>query len=543
MTTLKTLSLVLTLVACGEVANGPTGPGGDDDPTTMPDAAVPAMFTLSVSQQKVPIVQGTAATVEVTVERVAPFAGPVTVNLGGLPAGATATPVTIPAGETTATITIDAAADAPHSLPTDVLAIGVAESARAMTGFTVTVCGKPGALDTSFGGGKVLVGMGISDDYGYAMAVQPDGKVLIAGSIAEHQGDFALLRLTRDGEVDPTFGTGGKVFTDFAGFTDTINAIALQDDGKIVVAGTSVVQGSSYDFGVARYLPDGTLDNTFSGDGKVTTALSTDIDIARAIAIQPDGKIIVAGESNRGFGGTGLDFALVRYNSDGSVDNTWGNGFVVTSMKTGAGRDVVSGLALQTIDNETRVVAVGGDGDFAIARYRANGALDTTFGSGGKVMGLYGSVTGMAYAAVVTPSNGLFIAGHADHDFAVAKLTPSGQVDATFGKIKTAVTSTNEDEAHALAIDGDYIVAAGWMKEGMTSSANFTIVRYDATGHLDTAFGDKGIAVTPIAEGTKTDFGLGMALQVDDRIPTVRAVVGGYASTSDFDFAVARYWR
>jgi uncharacterized delta-60 repeat protein len=542
MTTLKTLAFALTLVACGEVANGPTAPVGDDDPT-MPDAAVPAMFTLSVSQQKVPIVQGTSATVTVTIERVAPFAGAVTVNLGALPAGATATPVMIAAGETTATITIDAAADAPHSLPTDVLAIGVAEGASAMTPFTVTVCGKPGALDTSFSGGRVLVGMGISDDYGNGLAVQPDGKVLVAGSIAEHQGDFALLRLTRDGEVDPTFGTGGKVFTDFAGFTDTINAIALQDDGKIVVAGTSVVSGSSYDFAVARYLADGTLDTTFSGDGKVTTALSTDIDIARAVAIQPDGKIIVAGESNRGFGATGLDFALVRYNSDGSVDNTWGAGFVVTPMKSATGRDVVSGLALQTIDNETRVVAVGGDGDFAIARYRANGALDTTFGTGGKVMGLYGSVTGMAYSAVVTSSNGLFVGGHADHDFAVAKLTPSGQVDASFGKIKTAVTSTNEDEVHALAIDGDYVVAAGWMKEGMTSSANFTIVRYDTSGHLDTAFGDKGIAVTPIAVGPKTDFGMAMALQADDRVPTVRAVVGGYASTSDFDFAIARYWR
>jgi uncharacterized delta-60 repeat protein len=542
MTTLKTLAFVLTLVACGDVANGPTGPVGDDDPT-MPDAAVPAMFSLSVSNQKVPIMQGTSATVTVTVERVAPFAGAVTVNLGGLPPGATATPVTIAAGETTATMTIDAVADAPHSLPTDVVAIGVAEAASAMTGFTVTICGKPGALDTSFGGGRVLVGMGISDDYGYAVAVQPDGKVLVAGSIAEHQGDFALLRLTRDGAPDPTFGAGGKVFTDFGGFTDTIYAIALQTDGKIVVAGTSVVSGSSFDFAAARYLPDGTLDNTFSGDGKVTTALSTDIDIARAIAIQPDGKIIVAGESNRGYSATGLDFALVRYNSDGSVDNTWGTGSVVTPMKSSTGRDVISGLALQTIDNETRVVAVGGDGDFAIARYRANGALDTTFGTGGKVMGLYGSVMGMAHAAVVTSSNGLFVAGHADHDFAVVKLTQAGQVDPSFGQIKTVVTSTNEDEANALAIDGDYVVVAGWMKEGITSSANFTIVRYDATGHLDTAFGDKGIAVTPIAAATKTDFGMAMALQVDDRVPTVRAVVGGYASTTDFDFAVARYWR
>lgn len=543
MTTLKTLSLVLTLAACGEVANGPTPgePGGDD--TVMPDAATPAMFTLSIANPKVPILQGTSATVTVHVERVAPFSGAVTVNLGGLPAGATASPVTIAAGETSAMITIDVAADAPHSLPTDVAAIGVAEGASAMTALTVTVCGRPGALDTSFGGGKVIVGMGAADDYAYAVAVQPDGKVLVAGTIAEHASDFAILRLTRDGALDPSFGTGGKVFTDFAGSTDTAYAIALQSDGKIVLAGTSIVSGSSYDFAAARYLPDGTLDPSFSGDGKVTTSLGIDIDIARALAILPDGKIVLAGESNRGFTATGLDFALVRYNPDGSVDNTWGNGSVITQMKSGSARDVIQGLAVQTIDNETRIIAVGGDGDFAIARYRANGALDTTFGSGGKVMGLYGSVIGMAHSAVVTASNGLFIAGQAEHDFALVKLTAAGQVDPSFGKIKTPVSSTNDDEATALAIDGDYVVAAGWTNEGASTSANFTIARYTATGQLDAAFGDKGIAVTPIAAASKTDFGMAMALQVDDRVPTVRAVVAGYASTSNFDFAVARYWR
>ncbi len=545
MTTFKTLAFAFTLVACGEVANGPTGPGpvGDDDPMTMPDAAVPAaMFSVSVANQKVPILQGASATVTVSVERVAPFAGAVTVNLGGLPAGATASPVTIAAGETTGTITINVAADAPHSLPTDVAAIGVAENASAMSSFTVTVCGKPGALDTSFGDGKVVVGMGIADDYGYALAVQPDGKVIVAGTIAEHGGDFALLRLTRDGALDATFGNGGKVFTDFTGGSDAIYAIAIQADGRIVVAGTSMVSGSSYDFAAARYMTDGSLDTSFSSDGKVTTALGTDIDIARAIAIQPDGKIVIAGETSRGYAATGLDFALVRYNSDGSVDGTWGGGSVVTAMKTGAGRDVITALALQTIDNETRVVAVGGDGDFEIARYRANGALDTTFGVSGKLMGLYGSVTGMAHAAVVTANNGLFVAGHADEDFAIVKLTSAGQVDASFGKIKTPIGSS-DDEANALAIDGNYIVAAGWTTETGSSAKNFAIARYDASGHLDNTFGDKGITVTPIASAQKTDFGMAMALQADERVPTVRAVVGGYASASNFDFAIARYWR
>jgi uncharacterized delta-60 repeat protein len=139
-------------------------------------------------------------------------------------------------------------------------------------------------------------------------------------------------------------------------------------------------------------------------------------------------------------------------------------------------------------------------------------------------------------------NDALFVAGHADEDFAIVKLTPAGQVDASFGKIKTPIGSS-DDEANALALDGNFIVAAGWTTETGSSAKNFAIARYDATGHLDNAFGDKGITVTPIAAAQKTDYGMAMALQVDDRVPTVRAVVAGYASASNFDFAIARYWR
>jgi uncharacterized delta-60 repeat protein len=384
--------------------------------------------------------------------------------------------------------------------------------------------------------------MGASDDYAYAVAVQPDGNVLVAGSRYEHLGDFAILRLTRDGAPDPTFGNGGMVFTDFGSF-DSAYAIAVQADGKIVAAGTTTVQGSSFDFAVARYLPDGTPDTSFSDDGRLTTALGTDIDIARAIAIQPNGRIVVGGYTNRGTSSTGLDFALVRYMGDGSLDPTWGTGVVITPMKANAGTDIVYGLALQQIDSETRVVAVGGDGDFIIARYRENGALDTTFGSGGKIVGLYGSVIGSARAVVAGSSGELYVAGHAQGDFALVKLTQAGQVDSTFGKVTTAISATKSDEANAVALDGNQVIAAGWVSEPDSSAGNFAVTRYAATGHLDTEFGNAGIVITPMATGTKPDVANAMALQIDERVPTVRAIVAGNASNTDNDFAIARYWR
>src|SRR5690606_4363918 len=158
------------------------------------------------------------------------------------------------------TLTLHADAAAAHSLPTRVTVRAVAGTVEAGTELTVTVYGPPGSLDTSLGGGKLMFPAAAGDDYGYAVAIQADGKIVIAGRGGEHLGDFALMRLDRDGNLDTSFGTGGRVLTDFTSTADTAYAIAMQADGKIVVAGTTVGAGTSNDFAVARYLPDGSLD-------------------------------------------------------------------------------------------------------------------------------------------------------------------------------------------------------------------------------------------------------------------------------------------
>jgi uncharacterized delta-60 repeat protein len=552
--------LFVSTLAC---SGGGVADPGDVDPT--PDPTPTASFELALATGKLPVLTGASATVEVTVTRAAGFDGAVTLTPVGLPSQATASfaPATIPAGETRSTLTVVAPATAPHSLPTAVTIRGTAGDKQVDKQLTVTIHGAPGSLDTSFGGGsgKVIIPTGTSDDYAYAMAVQPDGKIVVAGRAAEHLGDFALVRLERDGTLDTTFGPAaspGKVLTDFAGASETAYAVAVQPDGKIVVAGTSTVTGSGQDFAVARYLPDGTLDTGFgaTGSGKVTTAFSADADTAYALLLQADGKIVVGGDSSQGTSGTGVDFALARYNTDGTLDAGFGaagTGKVTTSLAAFSGRDSIYALALQTVGGEARIVAAGGEGDFSVARYLPNGTLDATFGAAGtgKVTALMGSTIGAARAVRITADDKIVLAGHVSHDFALVRLGAGGQLDtgfgapATPGRVVTAVQTSNWDEAQGLAIEGDgKIVVAGWAYEANSSAGNFAVLRYQADGQLDPTFGGTGMVITPVAEGTRADQGSAVLLQTDDRIPAVRVLVAGQANGGpNSDFAVTRYWR
>ncbi len=554
---MKTAAFVptLALLAAATLGCG----GGAAAPEDQDPPPPTATFTLTLAADKLPVLTGASATVEVTVTRDAGFTGAVTLAPLGLPAGASATfaPATLAAGETQATLTVAAPADAPHSLPTAVDVQGTSGETVVKKPLTVTVYGPPGSLDTSFAGGKVVIPAGISDDYAYAMALQADGKIVTAGRAAEHLGDFAVIRFERDGALDTTFGPAtspGKVLTDFAGASETALAVAVQADGKIVVAGTTTVTGSGQDFALARYNSDGSLDAGFGSGGKVTTAFGADSDTAYALLIQADGKILVGGDTSQGASGTGVDFALARYNSDGSLDAGFGSGGkVITSLAANGGRDSIYAMTLQTVGGEARIVAAGGEGDFTVARYLANGTLDAGFGAAGtgKVTALMGSTIGAARAVRVTPDGKLVIAGHASHDFALVRLDAGGKLDSSFGlaptpgKVVTAVQTSNWDEAQGLAIESDgKLVVAGWAYEANSSAGNFAVVRYQPDGALDTSFGGTGIVLTPVAQGTRADQASAVLLQTDERIPAVRVLAAGSANGgSNSDFAITRYWR
>ena len=177
-----------------------------------------------------------------------------------------------------------------------------------------------GTLDSTFGtGGRVTTAFGGNGDTGNSIVVQTDGKLVVGGSTTnlDDTTDFALARYNINGALDTMFGTGGKVKTTFASF-DFVGALALQSDGKIVAAGMTVINFMP-NFAVARYNGNGTLDSTFGIGGRVITGFGGSAQVFAA-DVQADGKIVVAGYAN--INGN-FNFALARYNSNGTLDATF----------------------------------------------------------------------------------------------------------------------------------------------------------------------------------------------------------------------------
>jgi uncharacterized delta-60 repeat protein/uncharacterized repeat protein (TIGR01451 family) len=386
----------------------------------------------------------------------------------------------------------------------------------------------PGTLDPSFGtGGEVTTDFGGSDS-AEAVAIQSDGKIVaVGGTFSFPSGDFALARYNADGSLDPSFGSGGKVTTDFGGF-DAASAAVIQPDGRIVAAGRS----GSGDFALARYNTDGSLDTTFGNGGKLTTDFGG-FDAAFGVALQADGKIVAAGQ-----GGPGGGFALARYNTDGSLDPSFGSGGEVTTHFT-SGFEVVIAVAIQ-LDGKIVVTGqtfAGGFQQFALARYNTDGSLDTSFASGGIVATNFGFDSAFGGALAIQPDGKIVAAGRAGTDFLLARYNGDGSLDATFGSggiVTTDFGGTVFDAAFGVALQSNgKIVAAGGTFNGFVGpSADFALARYNPDGSLDASFGSGGKVTTDFGG---FDVARSVALQADGKI--VAAGTGGAGS----DFALARY--
>ncbi len=396
----------------------------------------------------------------------------------------------------------------------------------------------PGALDSTFGtGGKVTTDFGGLFDWANALVRQPDGKLVIAGySSAGDADNFALARYNPNGSLDPAFGTGGKVITDFGGSVNEALAMVLQPDGKLVAAGYTQAAGD--DFALARYNSNGSLDPAFGTGGKVITDFDAMDEVVLALIQQPDGKLVAAGYTQAA---GGFDFALVRYNSNGSLDSTFGTGGKVTTDF--GGLDRANALVVQP---DGKLVAagstqVGGASNFALARYNINGSLDGAFGTGGKVTTDFGNPDDEVFALVLQPDGKLVAAGSTQaagvYDFALARYNINGSLDGAFGtggKVTTDVFGRPDDKASALVLQPDgKLVAAGYSLDD--AGYDFALARYNINGSLDTAFGAGGMMIADF--GSPDDAAAALVLQPDGKL-----VAAGYTATVDgYDVALARF--
>ncbi len=396
-----------------------------------------------------------------------------------------------------------------------------------------------GSLDSSFSSdGKVTTAIGSGNDSIWGVAIQPDGKIVVAGE--SHNGsndDLVVARYNSDGSLDMRFGDSGQKITTFGSSEDHGYGVVIQPDGKIVVAGDSN-NGSNYDFAVVRYNSDGSLDATFNSTGKVTTAIGSGHDIGRSIALQPDGKIVVAGYSHNG---SDYDFAVVRYNSDGSLDTTFNSTGKVTTDISGA-TEFGYGVVIQP-DGKIVVAGAsynGSDYDFAVVRYNSDGSLDTTLNSTGKVTTAVGASNDYGREIALQPDGKIIVAGYSDNGsndvFAVVRYNSDGSLDTTFnstGKVTTVVGS-NDSFGYTVLLQSDgKIIVAGRSNNG--SDNDFAVVRYNSDGSLDTTFDSDGKIATDFGSGADSVYAL--ALQSDGKI-----VASGLADNgSNTDFALTRY--
>jgi uncharacterized delta-60 repeat protein len=349
---------------------------------------------------------------------------------------------------------------------------------------------RAGDLDPGFGtGGKVVTDVSGNLDDAHAVAVQPNGRIVAAGfAFGGETGlhDFALTRYRANGTLDPGFGTGGRVILDFAGLGlgDEIRALAVRPGGRIVAAGMAVLDGFASDFALARFRSDGTLDPGFGTGGKVTTDFGGNSDQLHGLAVQADGKLVAAGSVTTAEGGE--NFGVARYHPDGTLDAGFGAGGKVTTQFDGFFNQA-NALVVQA---GGRIVAAGGLATgpthaMAIAAYRPNGSLDAGFGAGGKATIEFAG-TGNAAALVALAGGRLVAAGNADpgtgtgQDFALVRLRHNGTLDPGFGVGGKVTTDFGggPDVARALAVQADGKLVAAGSPDNIGFGSDFALARY-----------------------------------------------------------------
>lgn len=379
--------------------------------------------------------------------------------------------------------------------------------------------------------------------------------MLLAPVAWAHDSGFGLVRYQPDGTIDTSFGSSGSVVIRSVQRSFVANTLALQNDGKVVLAGlTSDVATGSIQLALARYNADGTPDAAFGSSGVVSTSVGDAGAQANSVVVQPDGMLVVGGTR---FSRAGPDELLVaRYTSDGTLDTGFGTGGL-TATPVGAGPSSAAAIALQ---HDGRIIAVGTafangptDDDFALVRYRPDGQLDPAFGQDGVVTtdltsGDAASPSLDHATALALQADGRIVVGGFTRGetqaFAVARYTADGAPDLTFGSGGLVKIPAREPQVSAIALQPSGTVAlAGSSASNERGTAPFVLVRLRADGAPDASFGGDGLVTTNF-DGSRSG-ARAVVAQPDGRLITGGAKFGAPSASGDAlpesGFALTRY--
>ena len=433
------------------------------------------------------------------------------------------------------------------------LALFVTFTSLGMTASAGVAAATPGDLDATFSeDGRALTDFPGGADQARDVARQSDGKLVAVGGAG---GNFTIARYNVDGSLDRTFAGDGRQVTDFGSASDRAAGVAIRPDGRILVAG----QGRGR-FALARYRPNGSLDRQFSEDGKQSTDFTRGVERANDLALSPTGKITVAGDSSKPYGGA---VALARYHADGTLDRAFsgdgkqltgepGDEWVLVGYEAKALKLLPrGGVAVVGTSSYSDICCISTD--LLLLRYGADGRLDKSFGQDGRVFTRFRARGDNSEGFDIARQSGgrLVVAGFSQpidldsefHDssgpsrFALARYRADGSLDRAFSGDGRQTTGfgPGDAEGHGLAVQGD-----GRIVVGGTAVGNFALARYRGNGDPDTTFSGDGKTLTAFGSAT-SPYGWAGANRIALG-PGNRVVAAGFAGGgAQSRFAVARY--
>ncbi|MDY0215411.1 MAG: T9SS type A sorting domain-containing protein [Bacteroidales bacterium] len=405
---------------------------------------------------------------------------------------------------------------------------------------TIQVANAQCTLDPSFGtGGIVHIPIAYENAYGYAAALQSDGKIVLAGNtgVSSHL-QAVFVRLNTNGTLDNSFGDGGIVLVPGTTTKHILEDVAIQSDGKIVATGR-INTGSGFSITLIRVNTDGSMDADFGSNGTVVFNLK-ETDVSEAILIQPDGKYLIGGYSDD-------NFTMIRVNTDGTLDNTFGTSGVATTNFEGS----PSGIFDFALQSDGKIVAAGyylndeSRFKFAVVRYNIDGSLDLTFGTAGKLVLSIGPAFDFLMSVCVQSDGKILLGGHTyidfgpKYDIVVARLESNGTLDYSFGIGGYAKARIVEGENYVtdmkVQTDGKIILAGNTVSDGAIKEYDLGLVRFNSNGTLDLTFSPTGMVSTDL--NGMEDYGNALLLQTDGKI-----VATGYSYNNHVaEFTAVRY--